>query len=102
MKKLTKQALFTTALLGTIATNSFAEINAYSFDETTNGATLHKEFKKGDFNPYWFQEQPTQSYAYEASSSNTVYHREFKEGDFNPYWFQEDENIKITKVILPQ
>ncbi len=102
MKNLTKQTLFTTALLGTIATNSFAGINAYSFDETTKDAPLHKEFKNGDFNPYWFQEKTTQTYAYEASSSEIVYHREFKDGDFNPYWFQEEENIMITKVMLPK
>ncbi len=107
MKNLTKKAILTTALTAGIATSAQAEVNAYYFDESTKGATLHSEFKKGDFNPYWFQEKEVSVYAYEANSKDIQFHREFKEGDFNPYWFQEDgeqmiaqdeTNTKNTKV----
>ena len=88
MKKLKKQIFIVAMLLGsTIALN--ATINSYSFDESTKDVQLHKEFKEGDLNPYWFQEyaQTIRSYAYEASDS-AVFYKEFKKGDFNPYWFE--------------
>ncbi len=91
MKQITKQTLFSVALLGSVVTTSFAGVNAYSFDEATKDAKLYVEYKKGDFNPYWFQEvQDTdvKSYAYEAVSKDAPLYREYKEGDFNPYGFQ--------------
>jgi len=96
MKNITKNTLLAVTLLG-ITTYAQANINAYSFDETTKDAPLHQEFKKGDFNPYWFQEKEDSNYAYEVSSNHIEFHREFKKGDFNPYWFQEDTNIKIVQ-----
>ncbi len=97
MRKLTKKAVLATALLTGITTHSLAEVNAYYFDESTKGATLHSEFKKGDFNPYWFQEKEVSVYAYETNSRDIQFHREFKKGDFNPYWFQEDGEQMIAQ-----
>ncbi len=95
MKNITKKTLLSVALLGSVVTASFAgaSVNAYSFEEATKDAKLYVEFKKGDFNPYWFQEvevksSDVKSYAYEAVSKDTPLYREYKEGDFNPYGFQ--------------
>ena len=89
MKSLTKKAFLAVLLSGVATTYLTANTNAYSFEK---GAQLHYEFKKGDFNPYWFQEQEdmtvVKEYAYELSS-NDVVNPEFKKGDFNPYWFQD-------------
>ncbi len=57
MKNLTKKTILATALLTTIATNSLAQVYAY---EAPADAQYNKEFKKGDFNPYWFQEEGAQ------------------------------------------
>lgn len=92
MKKYTKQTLLAVALLGSIATNSFANTQAYAYEGQTKDVTLYKEFKAGDFNPYWFEDKEVkssvQTYAYEAASKDTPLYREFKEGDFNPYGFE--------------
>ena len=87
MKNLTKNALLAAVLLGSVATHSLASTYAY---EASKDTPVHKEFKDGDFNPYWFQEKANvaQVYAYEAAHDAPVY-KEFKEGDFNPYWFQD-------------
>ncbi len=101
MKYIVNRTLLVVALLG-VTTYSQANINAYSFDETTKDAPLHSEFKKGDFNPYWFQEKEdakiVQSYAYEASIDAPL-HSEFKKGDFNPYWFQEKKSSDASYKI---
>ena len=55
--------------------------------EASKGTPLYKEFKKGDFNPYWFEQRS--AYAYDRVSANTPLYKEFKEGDFNPYWFEK-------------
>jgi hypothetical protein len=91
MKRYTKQALLAVALLGSIATNSVANTQAYAYESQTKDAKLTYEFKKGDFNPYWFEEKVSdvKSYAYEASTENTPVYREFKKGDFNPYGFED-------------
>ncbi len=91
MKNLTKKTLLTAALLTAISTHSLATTYAY---EASADAVYNKEFKEGDFNPYWFQEEEAQNktYAYEASA-DAVYNKEFKEGDFNPYWFQEETQV---------
>ena len=88
MKNFTKNALLITALLGLNASFATAGMNAYAFDKTTEDAVLHSEFKKGDFNPYWFEESVPAAYAYEASE-NTPLHREYVKGGLNPYWFEE-------------
>ncbi|MFT7824359.1 MAG: hypothetical protein ABXS92_06300, partial [Sulfurimonas sp.] len=88
MKNFTKNALLITTLLGLNASFASADINAYAFDKTTEGAVLHSEYKEGDFNPYWFEESATAAYAYDAPE-NTPLHRAYAEGDFNPYWFEE-------------
>ncbi len=90
MKSLTKKAFLAVLSLGVAITYLTANTDAYNFEE---GAQLRYEFKEGDFNPYWFQEQEdvtvTQGYAYEINSDDAEVYREFKEGDFNPYWFQD-------------
>ncbi len=84
MKKYTQQTLLLAALLGSFATSSMAEDYAYNID------FKKASVKKGDFNPYWFEEQKVkQTYAYEATSKDTPVYREFKEGDFNPYGFED-------------
>ncbi len=100
MKNSTKNALLAVTLFG-MATYAQANINAYSFDESTKNAPLHKEFKDGDFNPYGFQDNASDNYAYEVSSNHIHFHREFKDGDFNPYWFQEESsNTKIAQNLI--
>jgi len=83
MKKLTMSLVLAT-ILGFTTSSLFAGDYAY---EASKGTPLYKEFKKGDFNPYWFEQRS--AYAYDRVSADTPLYKEFKEGDFNPYWFEE-------------
>ncbi len=96
MKNLTKKTLLATALLTAVSTHSLAT-TTYAYEAPAD-AEFNKEFKEGDFNPYWFQEDDVQNktYAYEASA-DAEFNKEFKEGDFNPYWFQEDDVQVLTQ-----
>ena len=86
-----KQILLISTLA--IASSSYVQadkIHAYYFDDSIKDVELYREFKEGDFNPYWFEEEDSKStnFAYEVSSNDTPLYREFKKGDFNPYWFE--------------
>ncbi len=74
------------------------KVSEYAYESTSDNPQFYREFKDGDFNPYWFQYESVKSYAYESTSDNPQFYREFKDGDFNPYWFQEqEESFKLTK-----
>lgn len=88
MKKGRNTLLIATTLCTMMATQTFANINAYMFDETTKDATLHKVFVPGNLDPYWFQTS-AESFAYQVTSIDTPLHREYRQGDFNPYWFED-------------
>ncbi len=112
MNKILKPTLIAFASLCITITYVQSSTHAYSSDK---GAPLHQKYKKGDLNPYWFQESDSKrgydnlhtknakeeinAYAFDNNTKGAKLYSEFKDGDFNPYWFQE-QAAAVKKVTL--
>lgn len=101
MRKIVKSVIASSVIVG------FAAIGGMANDWIESGATVYKEYKAGDFNPYGFQEESrglnyNNAYSFQPEAKNAELYSEYKEGGFNPYGFENQESsTRFAEAFAP-